>query len=81
MAKVHALEVFVGIVILFFVISVIVNRYNEVSLVVSKVDGRRYIVRNLPDKQKAADTLGLLADNMQTLIMVHTSHHFLAVHF
>lgn len=68
MAKVHALEVFIGVVAMLLVVSLIINRYTEVSIVTSKADGRKYIVRNMPDKQKAADTLGKMALKMEELV-------------
>lgn len=40
----------------------------EVSTTVSKVDGRSYIVRNLPDKQVAADLIATISQKLQTLI-------------
>lgn len=68
MAKVHALEVFIGVVALFLVVSLVINRYTEVSVVESKEDRRMYIVRNMADKQKAADTLGKIANKMTDLV-------------
>lgn len=68
MAKVHAIEIFIGVVVMFLVVGIIINRYNEVSIVTARTDGRRYIVRNLSDKQKAANTLGEIANNMETLV-------------
>ncbi len=56
-----------------FVLAVIVyfylkKYYGEVEYVVSKIDGKRYLVRKLPDSQKAADLLAELCANSATLI-------------
>ena len=37
------------------------------SLVVSKVDNRKYLVRNLPDKQQAADLIATVRGNLVKL--------------
>lgn len=52
-------------IVYFIIISIIVfslyiqfeNFTNEISLVTSEIDGETYLVRNLPDKEKAADLL------------------------
>ncbi len=41
---------------------------SEVTMVVSNIDGRRYIVRNLPDKQQAADMLARLNESAFKII-------------
>ena len=40
----------------------------EVTYVTSKVDGRRYLVRNLPDKQKAADMIATISQRLQKVV-------------
>lgn len=40
----------------------------DVALVRSRVDGNDYLVRNMPDKQVAADTFGRINVNIQRLI-------------
>lgn len=64
--------VFIVIIILFFYLK---NHYAEVTYVKSQVDGENYLVRRLPDMQKAADTLAKLAEDMDKLIK-----HMLAKH-
>lgn len=62
---------FVGI----FIIGVIVvcialfiqNRYNNLTYVRSNVDNRRYLVRNIKDKQEAADMLATINQKLETL--------------
>lgn len=56
-----------GIVVLYLVFAWQRHR-EEVDYVESAVDHRRYVVRNLPDKQKAADMLGNLNKVLQQLI-------------
>lgn len=43
------------------------QHYGEVEYVRSDVDGRRYLVRKLPDRQRAADELARLNADMQRL--------------
>ena len=57
--------IFVIITILFFCLK---NHYAEVIYVKSKVDGQYYLVRRLPEKEKAADTLAKLGADMEKLI-------------
>lgn len=68
MSNVHGIEIFIGIVALFFVIGVVINNYTEVSIVRSNTDGRRYVVRNMPDKQEAADMLGTVNEDLIKLV-------------
>lgn len=57
--------VFIILVILFFYIK---NHYAEVTYVKAKFDGQYYLVRRLPDNQKAAEMLARLAADMEKLI-------------
>lgn len=68
MSGVYGIEIFIAVVALFFVIGVFINNYTEVSIVKSKTDGRRYVVRNLPDKQEAADMLGTVNEDLIKLV-------------
>lgn len=62
-------EVFVLIIIGLTLIAYIVNTIDtEVEYVKSSVDGKSYLVRSLPDKQKAADLLAELSQDMMRLI-------------
>ena len=56
---------FIIVIILFFYLK---NHYAEVTYIKSQVDGNMYLVRRLPDKQKAADTLAQLALDVEKLI-------------
>ena len=52
---------------------------NKVSYVKSTIDGRYYLVRNLTDKQQAANTLAHLRQNMITLkteLLTHISSKY-----
>ena len=56
---------FIGLMLLFFYIR---SYYGEVEYVKSKGDNQVYLVRKLPDKEKAADLLSSLADDLDTLV-------------
>ena len=47
----------------------------EVEYVVSNIDGRRYLVKNLPDKKKAADMLAKLNKKLQKLVSEMKKRH------
>lgn len=57
--------IFIMVVILIMYIQ---NHYNEIEHVVSKVDGRKYIVRKLDDSQQAANLLALVNKDLLGLI-------------
>jgi hypothetical protein len=57
--------IFVIIIILFFYIK---SYYAEVIYVKSKIDGRNYLVRKLPDRQAAADYLASVNADLQKLV-------------
>jgi hypothetical protein len=57
--------IFIIVIILFFYIK---NYYAEVIYVKSNVDGRNYLVRKLPDRQKAADYLASVNADLQKLV-------------
>ena len=64
----HFLEyflIFVIIIILFFYLK---NHYAEVTYIKAKKDGQYYLVRRLPDKEKAAEILAQLGEDMEKLI-------------
>jgi hypothetical protein len=62
-------EIFVLIIVGITLIAYIVNTIDtEVEYVKSKVDGKKYLVRSLPDKQEAADLLAELNKDMMKLI-------------
>jgi len=43
------------------------NKNKDLKYVKSKVDGRKYLVRNLPDKQQAADMIATIRKNLVIL--------------
>ena len=59
--KVATIVIIVLAVVLVFML---LNDHVEVTIVRSNVDGRNYLVQNLPDKQQAADLLGLLSQDL-----------------
>lgn len=68
----------IGIVILFIVIAafgIYIQSNPEVSLVKSSVDGNTYLVRDTPDKKRAADMLGRVNMSIQKLI-THLASEF-----
>jgi hypothetical protein len=48
---------------------------HDMSLVESSIDGNRYLVRNLPDKQEAADRLARTRDKLISLMLFLQEHH------
>jgi len=48
---------------------------HDMSLTESKVDGQRYLVRNLPDKQEAADRLARTRAKLVSLMLFLHEHH------
>ena len=55
-----------GFILLCLVVNYM-NKHSDMVFVESAVDGKQYIVRNLPDKQRAADILATLAAKMKQL--------------
>lgn len=59
---------FIVSVIIFFIYFHFKNSFLNITYVKSKVDNRMYLVRNVADKQKAADTLANLNKNLLKLV-------------
>ena len=59
--------VLIGIFIVYMLFYV-KEQFTEVEYITSRVDGERYLVKNLPDKQRAADLLGELHLKVEALI-------------
>lgn len=66
----NASEIFISIVFVVIIVFYIQTQVVEVEYVVSNVDGRRYLVKNLPDKKKAADMLARVNKKLQKIISV-----------
>lgn len=66
MSAVELFIVFAIVIILAMYINNYVNA--EVEYIKSKVDGRSYLVRSLPDKQEAADYLARINADLQKLV-------------
>lgn len=64
----NSVEIIVIIIMIILVVFYINNQNFEVEYVISNVDGKRYLVKNLPDKKKAADTLARLNIQLKKLI-------------
>lgn len=62
------LLIFFIIILIVFLIIGKVKRSNEISIKVSNIDGRKYIVRNLNNSQEAADKLAEINKKILTLI-------------
>lgn len=66
-------EFFVIAIMVIILVGYIKEQFGEVEIVKSNIDGRKYIVRKLPDKQAAADLLASLNEDLQLLV-----HHMMA---
>lgn len=64
----HGIKVLIIITIIGITLLYIQRRNEEVCIVRSTVDGREYVVRNLPDKQRAADILATVRQKMRILV-------------
>lgn len=62
------LQAIIPLIIIYLIISYFDKRSSEVSFVKSKVDDKTYLVRNGPDKQRAADLLADINKRLTTLI-------------
>ena len=62
------LDVFIIFVVLVIIFLYIKKQYGEVAYVMSKVDNKKYLVRKLPDSQKAADLLAEINKDLTTLV-------------
>lgn len=60
-------EAFVLVAMVVIILLYIRQHYGEVEIVVAK-DGRKYIVRKLPDRQQAADLLASLNQKLSRLV-------------
>lgn len=61
-------DIFIIIIIAIMLIFFVKNHYGEVEYVKSSIDQRYYIVRKLPDKQKAADYLAIINARLNKLV-------------
>jgi len=66
------MDSFINVIITFVLLTVIYkyfeNRSYDVVMHKSNIDNKEYLVRNLPDKQKAADTLANISKRLSKLI-------------
>ena len=62
-------EAFILTIMIVLILFYIQYQNIEVEYVVSSVDGRAYLVKNLPDKKKASNLLAKLNNTLQTLIV------------
>jgi hypothetical protein len=71
----HFTEVFILFVMTVILVMYIQNHYGEVDYVVAHTDGRRYLVRKLPDAQEAAEMLASInADLVRLVRYMHAKH-------
>lgn len=68
-------EVFVVFIIAVIILLYIRNFYGEVDYVVAKADGRRYLVRRLPDRQRASEMLAELNHKLTRLVSHMVAKH------
>lgn len=68
-------EAFVVFVLAVIILLYIKNYYGEVEYVTARGDGRRYLVRKLPDRQRAAELLAAINAKLTRLV-----HHMTAKH-
>lgn len=61
-------EAFIIFVIFIIVICYIRNYYGEVEIVKAETDGRRYIMRKLPDRQEGAELLARVNERLIKLV-------------
>ncbi|KAG2424929.1 hypothetical protein HXX76_014087 [Chlamydomonas incerta] len=73
--RVGFLEAVVAVALVVLLLLLLFGRPGEVVAVQSRVDGRSYIVQNLPDKQQAADLLGSINLDLVRLVQ-HMSAKF-----
>ena len=59
---------FILIILLVILYTYFEGQTHEVTYVKSSVNGKEYLVRNLPDKQEAADLIGSIAEKLSTLV-------------
>ncbi len=55
---------FICIILVSIIYIKLETTFTEVNYMVSKIDGRKYLVRNLKDKQEAADLLATIRKNL-----------------
>lgn len=61
-------DVFVLALLVVILLTYLRHHYGEVEYVKSRVDGRKYLVRKLPDRKKAADTLARINIELTRLV-------------
>ena len=68
-------EIFIIFVMAIIILMYVRNFYGEIDYVRSKVDGRQYLVKKLPDRQQAADMLASINKDLM-LIVQHVMAKF-----
>ena len=61
-------SVFISILLISIIYIHFENKKSDVNYVVSKIDNRKYLVQNHPDKQQAADNLATIRKNLVLLV-------------
>jgi len=69
------IEIFIILMMAIIILMYIQNHFGEVDYVTSKLDGRRYLVRNLPDSKEASDFLATINIDLVKLVR-HMSAKF-----
>jgi predicted metal-dependent hydrolase len=68
MAAVSFTELFIVFVLAVIILLYIRQYYGEVEYVRARLDGRKYLMRKLPDSQQAAELMASINADLQTLI-------------
>ena len=68
-------EIFVVFIIAVIILLYIRNYYGEVDYVTAKADGRKYLVRKLPDRQRGAEMLAELNEKLARLVSHMVAKH------
>ena len=63
------LDIFIPLIIFYIILFYVRKRSEEIAFVRSKLDGKEYLVKNLEDKQQAADTLATLSSILSEFVM------------
>lgn len=68
-------ELFILFVMTIIIVMYIQNHYGEVDYAVARTDGRRYLVRKLPDSQQAAEMLASINADLVRLVRHVAAKH------
>lgn len=64
----NIVEIFISLGLLTVIYKYFEKKSFDVVMVKSNLNGKKYLVRNLPDKQEASDNLSYLSDNLMKIV-------------